>query len=100
MQKHDCTLQRSGERRFGKYSARFVIEPLGGICCDTEHRRPEDAQKPLGCSLAARWIGLPVLQAQYLMLATASVSVLAYNPNHPDVRVIAHWNHAVTGPLG
>ena len=53
-----------------------------------------------GCSLAARWIGLPVLQAQHLMLGTASVSVLAYNPAHPDLRVIARWNHAATGPLG
>ena len=53
-----------------------------------------------GCSLAARWIGLPVLQAQHLMLGTASVGVLASNPAHPDLRVIAHWNHAATGPLG
>ena len=35
-----------------------------------------------GCSLAARWIGLPVLQAQHLVLGTASISVLAYNPAH------------------
>jgi probable phosphoglycerate mutase len=45
-----------------------------------------------GCSLAVRWIGLPVIQAQHLMLGTASVSVLAYNPDHPDIRVIVHWN--------
>ncbi len=45
-----------------------------------------------GCSLAARWIGLPVMAAQHLMLGTASVSVLAYNPAHPGLRVIAHWN--------
>ena len=53
-----------------------------------------------GCSLAVRWIGLPVLQAQHLVLGTASISVLAYNPAHPDLRVIAHWNHAATDPLG
>lgn len=53
-----------------------------------------------GCSLAARWIGLPILEAQHLTLGTASVSVLAYNPAHPDLRVIAHWNHAATDPLG
>jgi broad specificity phosphatase PhoE len=53
-----------------------------------------------GCSLAVRWIGLPVLQAQHLMLGTASVSVLAYNPDHPDVRVIAHWNRAAPDPPG
>jgi probable phosphoglycerate mutase len=44
------------------------------------------------CSLAVRWIGLPVLQAQHLMLGTASLSVLACNPVHPDLRVIDHWN--------
>jgi len=53
-----------------------------------------------GCSLAARWIGLPVLQAQHLMLGTASVSVLAYDPAHPGLRVIALWNHAAADPLG
>ena len=45
-----------------------------------------------GCSLAARWIGLPILQAQHLLLGTASISVLSYNPAHPELRVIAHWN--------
>lgn len=45
-----------------------------------------------GCCLAARWIGLPAVQAQHLMLGTASISVLAYNPDHPDLQVIAHWN--------
>ena len=52
-----------------------------------------------GCGLAARWIGLPVLQAQHLILGTASISVLACNPAHPDLRVIARWNHAATDPL-
>jgi probable phosphoglycerate mutase len=45
-----------------------------------------------GCSLSVRWIGLPVLQARHLMLGTASVSVLSYNPDHPDLQVIARWN--------
>ena len=51
-----------------------------------------------GCSLAARWIGLPVIQAQHLMLGTASVSVLAYNPAHLDLRVIARWNQMCGQP--
>jgi probable phosphoglycerate mutase len=45
-----------------------------------------------GSSLAARWIGLPVIQAQHLLLDTASVSILGYHPHHPDLRVIAQWN--------
>ena len=44
-----------------------------------------------GC-LAARWIGLPVIQAQHLQLDPASISVLGYNPGHPGLRVIAFWN--------
>jgi broad specificity phosphatase PhoE len=45
-----------------------------------------------GCSLAARWIGLSVLQGEHLQLGTASVSILAFNPNHPGLPVIAQWN--------
>ncbi len=47
-----------------------------------------------GCSLAVRWIGLPVLQGRHLQLGTASISVLGCNPSHPDLPVIAHWNTA------
>jgi broad specificity phosphatase PhoE len=51
-----------------------------------------------GVVLAARWIGLPVIEAQHLLLSTASVNVLGYAPSHPDVPVIALWN-ATPGPL-
>ncbi len=47
-----------------------------------------------GCVLAARWIGLPVVEAQHLMLGTASLSMLGYEPSHPNVPVIALWNAA------
>jgi broad specificity phosphatase PhoE len=45
-----------------------------------------------GCSLAVRWIGLPVLQGKHFQLGTASVSILAFNPSHPGLPVIAQWN--------
>lgn len=45
-----------------------------------------------GCSLAARWIGLPVLQGEHLQLDTASISTLTFNPSHPGLPVIAQWN--------
>ena len=45
-----------------------------------------------GCSLAARWIGLPVLQGEHLQLGSASLSILGFNPNHPGLKVIAQWN--------
>jgi probable phosphoglycerate mutase len=48
-----------------------------------------------GCSLAARWIGSGVIEAQHLMLGTASISVLGTNPAHPELRVIIHWNYSV-----
>jgi probable phosphoglycerate mutase len=50
-------------------------------------------------ALAARWIGLEVAEGQHFYLDTASLSVLAFNAGHPDVRVIALWN-AVPGALG
>jgi probable phosphoglycerate mutase len=45
-----------------------------------------------GCVLAARWIGLPLLEAQHFVLGTASLSVLGYSCHHPDTSVIALWN--------
>jgi probable phosphoglycerate mutase len=50
-----------------------------------------------GSCLAARWIGCPVLQGQHFLLGTATLSVLGFNPRHPETRVIAHWN---TRPQG
>jgi probable phosphoglycerate mutase len=45
-----------------------------------------------GVVLAARWIGLPVIEAQHFSLTTASISVLGYAASHPDVPVIMLWN--------
>ena len=42
--------------------------------------------------LAMRWIAQPVATAQHFMLGTASLSILAHSPSHPDTRVIALWN--------
>ena len=47
-----------------------------------------------GCALAARWIGLPVIEGQHFLIDAASVSILGYNPSHPEVRVISMWNDA------
>ena len=45
-----------------------------------------------GLALAARWIGLPVIDGRHFLLDTASLSILSYNPAHPARRVIALWN--------
>lgn len=45
-----------------------------------------------GCVLAARWIGLPVIEGQHFSIDPASLGILGVNPTHPDVRVIALWN--------
>ena len=45
-----------------------------------------------GCGLAARWIGLSIGAAEHLQLGTAALSVLGFDPNHPDVPVIVRWN--------
>ena len=45
-----------------------------------------------GRVLGARWIGLPVGQAQHLLLSTASLSVLGYEHNRAEELAIALWN--------
>ena len=45
-----------------------------------------------GSVLAARWIGLPVSEAQHFQLSTASLSVLGNATHHPEVPVITMWN--------
>jgi broad specificity phosphatase PhoE len=45
-----------------------------------------------GRVLAVRWIGLPVVQAQRLLLSTASISVLCYEHERTDQPAIALWN--------
>ena len=42
--------------------------------------------------LAARWIGLPVSQAQHFVLSTASVSILGYEHNRAEESAIIMWN--------
>ena len=55
-----------------------------------------------GRVLAARWIGLPVRQAQPFLLNTASLSILCYAHGDPDQPAIELWNasppHAPSDP--
>jgi len=44
------------------------------------------------CVFAARWIGLPIIEARHFSLGPASLSMLGYDPAHPEVPVIALWN--------
>ena len=46
----------------------------------------------LGSVLAARWIGLPMVNAQNLPLVTASLSVLSFAANHLEVPILALFN--------
>ena len=50
-----------------------------------------------GSALAARWIGLAVLEAQHFALGPASISVLAHEAGHSTVPVIALWNAGSDG---
>ena len=43
-------------------------------------------------SLAVRWIGLPILEAQHFLLHTGSVSLLSFEHEDPARPAIALWN--------
>jgi broad specificity phosphatase PhoE len=45
-----------------------------------------------GCVLAARWIGLPLIEGPHFVLGTSALSVFGYDPDHPAVPVISLWN--------
>lgn len=45
-----------------------------------------------GRVLATRWIGLPVAEAEHLLLSTASLSVLGYAPSAAHSPAIVLWN--------
>ena len=45
-----------------------------------------------GAALAARWIGLMLVEGQHFALNTGSVSLLGIDPRHPDRRIIELWN--------
>jgi probable phosphoglycerate mutase len=42
--------------------------------------------------LAARWMGMPVITGQRLLLDTGTLSILQDDPRHPENRVISLWN--------
>jgi broad specificity phosphatase PhoE len=45
-----------------------------------------------GCVLAARWIGLAVIEGQHFSLDPASLSVLGPKPGHPELPAVLRWN--------
>jgi broad specificity phosphatase PhoE len=51
------------------------------------------------CVLAARWIGLSVLEAQHFQLDPAALSILGYQPDHQEVSAIILWNESGPAPM-
>ena len=49
-------------------------------------------------ALAARWIGLAVVEAEHFSFGTAALGILGYSPDHPDIRVISVWNARSLSP--
>lgn len=45
-----------------------------------------------GSILAARWIGLPIVESRHFPLGTASLSMLGHADHHPTVPTIDLWN--------
>jgi broad specificity phosphatase PhoE len=48
--------------------------------------------------LTARWIGMPAIGGQRLMLDTGTLSILQDDPRHPENRVISLWNAGPSAP--
>lgn len=48
-----------------------------------------------GAVLAARWIGLQVIEGQHLPLSPASMSILSWDSRHREIPVLAVWNFSV-----
>ncbi len=51
-----------------------------------------------GAALAARWIGLALVEGQHFALHPASVSMLGCDTHHPGRRIIELWNEVPTRP--
>ncbi|WP_246731430.1 histidine phosphatase family protein [Methylocapsa sp. S129] len=45
-----------------------------------------------GRVLAARWIGAPVIMGERFTLGVASLSVLGFEPSHPETSTVVLWN--------
>lgn len=50
-----------------------------------------------GRVLAARWIGLAATEGQHFAIDPASISILSFEPDHPDRPVISLWNDSARG---
>jgi len=50
-----------------------------------------------GAAFGARWIGLPVFEAQHFEVGPASMSVSSWDRDHREIPVLALWN-AAAGP--
>jgi broad specificity phosphatase PhoE len=49
-----------------------------------------------GRALAARWIGQPVIEGQHFTLSVASISILGFEPSHPETPAFALWNFSAS----
>jgi broad specificity phosphatase PhoE len=47
-----------------------------------------------GRVLAARWIGLPVIEGQHFAIGVASTGVLGFEPSHPETAAVELWNYS------
>ena len=65
-----------------------LIERLGGL----SGKVALFSHGQFGRVLAARWIGLPVVQGQHFAIDPASIGILGAETHHPQRRVISLWN--------
>ena len=63
------------------------VSRLGGTIALFSHGQ-------FGCVFAARWIGLAVIEGQHFSLGPASLNILGFNADHPEIAVITRMNQA------
>jgi broad specificity phosphatase PhoE len=51
-----------------------------------------------GRVLAARWIGAPVIEGERFTLGVASLSILGFEPSHPETSTVVLWNFDPSSP--
>jgi probable phosphoglycerate mutase len=72
-------------------------DQLIGDLCALRGRVALFSHGQFGRVLAVRWIGLAATQGQHFAIDPASISILGFETDHAERRIISLWNAAASG---